>query len=202
MPNPRLSSLLHTTNAAGELAPYASGEQSAPGDPGEAVANILSRLPSSSRDRLTGIGHRIVFGGRRYIAPVFADAEVLGELERLVPIEPLHLRAELDLVYATGRHLPGIPQVLCLDTAFHRSAPEIARRTTLPHDIDPLIERYGFHGLSYEYVASQLPQRGAARPHAARHDDGIQRAGRTDDGHKARRSRSRHLAAPAFRRLR
>ena len=152
----------YATNAAGELVPCAGGEQAAPNDPGEAVSSILSQLPAWNCGRLTGVGHRVVFGGRRYVAPVFADAEVLGELERLVPIEPLHLRAELDLVYAAGKHLPGIPQVLCFDTAFHRSAPEIARRTTLPDDIDLLIERYGFHGLSYEYVASQLPERGRA----------------------------------------
>jgi len=68
----------------------------------------------------------------------------------------LHLRAELDLLCAARRRFPGVAQVLAFDTAFHARAPEIAKRLPLPRDLDPLLSRYGFHGLSYEYVVSQL----------------------------------------------
>jgi acetate kinase len=90
------------------------------------------------------------------VEPLRADKVVLDDLESLVAIEPLHLRPELDLVYAAQRWLPGAVQVLCFDTAFHRRAPAIARRLPLPPDLDPLLERYGFHGLSYEYITTQI----------------------------------------------
>jgi acetate kinase len=102
------------------------------------------------------VGHRIVFGGPHYVEPVRASAGVMRDLESLVAIEPLHLRPELNLVSAAQRRLPAAAQVLCFDTAFHRRAPAIAHRLPLPHDLDPLLERYGFHGLSYEYIATQL----------------------------------------------
>lgn len=108
------------------------------------------------REPLSAVGHRIVFGGPDYTEPIPADDGIMRKLEQLVAVEPLHLRAELDLVYAVQRRLPSLLQVLCFDTAFHRRAPAIARRLPLPSDIDPLIQRYGFHGLSYEYIASQL----------------------------------------------
>lgn len=122
----------------------------------EAFDGVLSQLSNEAKDEVIAVGHRIVFGGPHYVAPVRADAKVLDDLEELVEIEPLHLRAELDLVYAATRRLSRAAQVLCFDTAFHRRAPAIARRLPLPDGLDPLLERYGFHGLSYEYVASQL----------------------------------------------
>ena len=132
-----------------DYAPVAADAQAA-------FDGILSQLQQGSKDDVVAVGHRIVFGGPRYALPVRANARVLGDLEELVGVEPLHLRAELDLVYAAARHLPNVPQVLCFDTAFHRRAPAIARRLPLPQNLDPLLERYGFHGLSYEYVSSQL----------------------------------------------
>jgi acetate kinase len=117
---------------------------------------ILAQLQRGSRDDVVAVGHRIVFGGPRYALPICSNARVLSDLEDLVDVEPLHLRAELDLVYAAARRLPGVPQVLCFDTGFHRRAPTVARRLPLPQGLDPLLERYGFHGLSYEYVSSQL----------------------------------------------
>lgn len=121
-----------------------------------ALDHILAQLPRGSKDAVVAVGHRIAFGGSRYSRPVRADARALSDLENLVDVEPLHLRAELDLVYAAARRLPSVPQVLCFDTAFHRRSPTIARRLPLPRDLDPLLERYGYHGLSYEYVSSQL----------------------------------------------
>jgi acetate kinase len=117
---------------------------------------ILAALQRGPGDDVVAVGHRIVFGGPRYALPIRANVRVLSDLEDLVDIEPLHLRAELNLVYAAARRLPEVPQVLCFDTGFHRRAPAIARRLPLPQGLDPLLERYGFHGLSYEYVSSQL----------------------------------------------
>jgi acetate kinase len=139
-----------------ELTRFAAGEAPAVADSDEAFDHLLSQLAGKPTS-VAAVGHRIVFGGSRYVAPTYADDRALRDLESFVAIEPLHMRAELDLVYAARRRLPNAAQVLCFDTAFHRSEPAIARRLPLPNDLDPLIERYGFHGLSYEYVASQLP---------------------------------------------
>ena len=131
-----------------------SGTLPAGGDAEALLAEVLAQLAPGGFD---GVGHRIVFGGSRYESPVLAGAAVMKDLEVLVGIEPLHLRAELDMVYAVMRALPQTPNVLCFDTAFHRRSPAIAHRLPLPNDIDPLLQRYGFHGLSYEYIVSQLP---------------------------------------------
>jgi acetate kinase len=111
------------------------------------------------------VGHRVVHGGPDYDAPTFVDARVLERLEKLAPLAPLHQHNNLLPIKAIqGRH-PELPQVACFDTAFHRSHPEVADRYALP---DALyregVRRYGFHGLSYEYVASRLP---AAAPEIA-----------------------------------
>jgi acetate kinase len=127
------------------------------GDAGDdRLAAILNHLPPETLKEVVAVGHRIVFGGRTYADPVVADGSVLAALEPLVEIEPLHLRAELDTVYAVSRRFPHLHQVLCFDTAFHRSMPSVAKRLPLPESSDPLLERYGFHGLSYEYVVSRL----------------------------------------------
>jgi acetate kinase len=118
------------------------------------LQHVLGKI--NDAEHIAAIGHRIVFGGPKYFEPTVADDTVLRDLEAFVAVEPLHLRAELDLVYAVKRRLPSLLQVLCFDTAFHRRMPAIARRLPLPDDLDPLIQRYGFHGLSYEYVTSQL----------------------------------------------
>ncbi len=81
---------------------------------------------------------------------------MLAELERFVPLYPLHLRSELDLVRSVRAHQGDIPQVLCFDTAFHQGMPEIAKRYPLPSSLDPIVRRYGYHGLSYEYILTQL----------------------------------------------
>jgi acetate kinase len=121
------------------------------------VADALARVFTETGIDIDAFGHRLVFGGDRYDAPVRADAKTLHDIEELVAIEPLHLRAELDLVYAAMRACPHVPNILCFDTAFHRRSPAIAHRLPLPDTIDPTLQRYGFHGLSYEYVVSQLP---------------------------------------------
>ncbi len=109
--------------------------------------------------KVIAAGHRIVHGGERYSAPVALDAGVLRELERFVPLAPLHQPHNLRAVRSVTELLPSIPQVGCFDTAFHRSQPPIAQAFALPRALSAAgIKRYGFHGLSYEYVTRQLPQ--------------------------------------------
>jgi acetate kinase len=103
-------------------------------------------------------GHRVVHGGPRFSAPVLIDGEVLGALEQLVPLAPLHQPHNLDPIRALARARPGLPQVACFDTAFHRTQPAVAEAFALPRELTEAgVVRYGFHGLSYEYIARALP---------------------------------------------
>jgi acetate kinase len=109
-------------------------------------------------DRLVGAGHRIVHGGRRYAAPVLIDAGVVAELEQLVPLAPLHQPHNLAAIRAITATSPDLPQVACFDTAFHQTQPAVAQIVALPRELTADgIRRYGFHGLSYEYIAAALP---------------------------------------------
>ncbi len=108
--------------------------------------------------KLAGIGHRVVHGGVKFSQPVFVNLDVLDELEALVPLAPLHQSHNLSAIRAFGTILPNVPQVACFDTAFHRSQPEIAQKFALPKRFFAEgVRRYGFHGLSYEYIAAILP---------------------------------------------
>ncbi len=146
-------------SADAEPSRVAQGQAQAGADSADALEYVLRQISGSLGTDVDVVGHRIVFGGDRNVQPAVADRRVLDELEQFVEIEPLHMRAELDLVYAVQKRLPGVPNVLCFDTAFHRRSPAIAKRLPLPRQIDPLIQRYGFHGLSYEYIASTLDER-------------------------------------------
>ena len=109
--------------------------------------------------RLVAVGHRVVHGGTTFDAPVRIDGAVLAELDALVPLAPLHQPHNLAAVRAVRRLTPHMPQVACFDTAFHRTQPEVAQRFGLPRRYtDEGVRRYGFHGLSYEYIASVLPE--------------------------------------------
>jgi acetate kinase len=132
--------------------------------PGTAThADALAFLLRWTADRFAGCrvvaaGHRVVHGGGRYAAPVMIDAAVIGELERLVPLAPLHQPHHLAAIAAIERLHPGLPQVACFDTAFHHAQPALATRFALPRALEEEgIRRYGFHGLSYEYIAGVLP---------------------------------------------
>jgi len=105
------------------------------------------------------VGHRVVHGGPTYTAPQLVDDRVLAVLEGLVPLAPLHQPSALDPIRATRLRFPGTPQVACFDTAFHRGHPEVADRYALPDALyEEGVRRYGFHGLSYEYISKRLPQ--------------------------------------------
>jgi acetate kinase len=110
--------------------------------------------------RLAALGHRVVHGGMRYSRPARVTPELLAELEKLVPLAPLHEPFNLAPIKMAQQINPGLPQVACFDTAFHRTAPEVEQAFALPYSFfDEGIRRYGFHGLSYEYIASVLPER-------------------------------------------
>ena len=107
--------------------------------------------------QLVGVGHRVVHGGLDYTQPVRVDAGVLTALDKFVPLAPLHQPHNLAAIRAVMQRAPEVPQVACFDTAFHRSNPEIAQMFALPYELHEAgVRRYGFHGLSYEYIASVL----------------------------------------------
>lgn len=123
----------------------------------------LDHLVAFLRERLTehalvGVGHRVVHGGLEYAAPVRVDAAVIKALEKYVPLAPLHQPHNLAPMRALLESMPQLPQIACFDTAFHRGQPPVAQAFALPKSISERgVIRYGFHGLSYEYVAGVMP---------------------------------------------
>jgi acetate kinase len=132
-----------------------------------AIAHIGDFLRSHGGGHsLVAAGHRVVHGGVRFTQPTLVTDEVIEELATLVPLAPLHQPHNLAPIRALARLRPELPQVACFDTAFHRSQPEEAQAFALPQAITSRgVRRYGFHGLSYEYIASRLPD---VAPEAAR----------------------------------
>jgi acetate kinase len=131
-----------------------------PSTPGEVLAALLpwGRKNLHGR-RLDVLGHRVVHGGPRYSQPARVTPEVMAELEHLVRLAPLHQPHNLAPIKAAMMLNPDLPQVACFDTAFHHSVPEVAQTFALPRELyDEGIRRYGFHGLSYEYIASAMPR--------------------------------------------
>ena len=124
-----------------------------------AMAHLIEVLRERlGQDRLVGVGHRVVHGGAAFAQPVLVDAKVLDELRRFEPLAPLHQPHNLAPIAAILERMPELPQVACFDTAFHRTNPVLAQMFGLPYEMfEQGIRRYGFHGLSYEYVASALP---------------------------------------------
>jgi acetate kinase len=109
--------------------------------------------------RLAALGHRVVHDGLRYSRPARLTPELLTELEALVPLAPLHEPYNLAPIKMAMTLNPDLPQVACFDAAFHRTAPEVEQAFALPYSFyESGIRRYGFHGLSYEYIASVLPE--------------------------------------------
>jgi len=108
-------------------------------------------------DGLAAVGHRIVHGGPNYSEPQRVTADMVEELRRLSPFAPDHLPAEILLIEAIQRRLPALPQVACFDTAFHHDLPRVARLLAIPRRYEALgIRRYGFHGLSYQFLMGEL----------------------------------------------
>jgi len=125
----------------------------------KAISALAEWLGSHySGARVLGVGHRVVHGGPSLAHPVLITPDVLAELRRLIPLAPLHQPYNLAAIEAAAERLPGVPQVACFDTSFHRGQPAVAELVPLPREIcRDGVQRYGFHGLSYEYIASVLP---------------------------------------------
>jgi acetate kinase len=124
-----------------------------------ALDALLSRLRDRGLDRddLAAVGHRIVHGGDRHREPQRVASELVADLRALVPIDPNHLPQAIAAIEAVDRAYPAVPQVACFDTAFHSRMPRVARIYALPTRLaQEGIIRYGFHGLSYEYVMEEL----------------------------------------------
>jgi len=146
----------------------ASGEtserklKSFPG-PGRTRAEALSFLIDMLSQRAGGAGilaagHRVVHGGAKFREPVLVDRDVLAVLETFIPLAPLHQPHNLAAIRALLDGAPGLPQIACFDTAFHTTQPRLATLYALPRELEERgLRRYGFHGLSYEYIASVLP---------------------------------------------
>jgi acetate kinase len=124
-----------------------------------AIHLILTKLQEQAiADELSAIGHRVVMGGPEHTAPQIVTPTLIEELEDLSRIDPPHLPAALKTIAAAQKFRPGIPQIACFDTAFHRTMPKIAQLYSFPRELSERfgIIRYGFHGLSYEYIHSEL----------------------------------------------
>jgi acetate kinase len=124
-----------------------------------AIAYLTDFLRQYRREyQLVAVGHRVVHGGIEYSAPVRVDADIIEKLDRLVPLAPLHQPHNFAPIKILLQRTPPLPQVACFDTAFHHTHPPVAQAFALPPAITERgVRRYGFHGLSYEYIASVLP---------------------------------------------
>ena len=108
--------------------------------------------------RLVAAGHRVVHGGAIYQGPVRIDDNVVADLTRLNPLAPLHQPHNLAAIAALSKLHPALPQIACFDTSFHHTQPDVATTFALPRALTADgVRRYGFHGLSYEYIAGVLP---------------------------------------------
>ena len=122
-----------------------------------ALEFLFEWLQVHAGDALLAVGHRVVHGGTEFAAPVLVNEAVLGKLAELAPLAPLHQPHNLLPIYVIAERRPGLAQIACFDTAFHRGAPPLSQAFALPRSItDRGVRRYGFHGLSYEYIASVL----------------------------------------------
>ena len=126
----------------------------------QAFDALLKWFTASHADwEIVAVGHRVVHGGDLYSQPTIIDSQVLGHLNSFVPLAPLHQPHNVAGIRALQALLPTVPQVACFDTAFHRSQPAVAQMFGLPRWVTAEgVKRYGFHGLSYEYIARALPQ--------------------------------------------
>ncbi|WP_250516011.1 acetate/propionate family kinase [Caballeronia sp. INDeC2] len=128
-------------------------------DHADAIAHLGAFLRGhGAGHRLIGVGHRVVHGGAHFTEPVVTNAHVLDELDKLTPLAPLHQPHNVKPIRIIAERNPELPQVACFDTAFHATQAPIAQAFALPESITKNgVRRYGFHGLSYEYIASALP---------------------------------------------
>ncbi len=143
-----------------------SGQREALALPADGAGSAaLGHIHRRVRERLDGralraVAHRVVHGGTRYSAPTLVDAAVLADLRSYIPLAPLHQPFALEAIETLLGSDPGLPQVACFDTAFHRTMPVVETLLPLPYSAwQRGVRRYGFHGLSYDYVAIALAER-------------------------------------------
>lgn len=125
----------------------------------EALLFVLSEITALTKDKkITAVGHRVVHGGHFYIEPVIVSDTVIANLESLIPLAELHQPHNIEAMKIIGQRWPELPQVACFDTAFHHTMPEVEQQIALDKSLlSDEIKRYGFHGLSYQYIANILP---------------------------------------------
>ena len=125
--------------------------------PQVAVDAMFDEFERLKLPRLDAVGHRIVHGGAHHVAPELVTPALLADLKKLIPFAPLHMPGGIEGIEAVAARHPKLPQVACFDTAFHRGMPERAERFPLPRELwDAGLRRYGFHGISYEYIMQAL----------------------------------------------
>ena len=125
--------------------------------PQVAVDALFDEFERLKLPRLDVVGHRIVHGGAHHVAPEIVTPALIADLKRLIAFAPLHMPGGIEGVEAVAARHPKLPQVACFDTAFHRGMPERAERFPLPRELwDAGVRRYGFHGISYEYIMQAL----------------------------------------------
>lgn len=158
---------LRVIGAAGESLLDVDGDYP---DHAGALAALFAWMRTRGDDAvLDAVGHRVVHGGLHYREPQVVSDAMLAALRDLVPIDPDHLPQAIALIEAVTKAYPGLPQVACFDTAFHRHMPTVAQAYPLPPEYAAAgVMRYGFHGLSYEYIVGALGALGAADATAAR----------------------------------
>lgn len=147
-------------DAAGQAIPGPDVTTTPPTSPAEAVGMLTPWLRATlAGHRLAALGHRVVHGGPRHSRPERVTPGLLDELAELSSLAPLHQPHNLSPIRAMREQAPELPQVACFDTAFHHTVSEVERTFAIPRELTARgIRRYGFHGLSYEYIASRLPE--------------------------------------------
>ncbi len=150
----------HATDASGRTLAGPDVTQHPPANPAEAASLLIVWLQRELAGReVAAIGHRVVHGGPKHLGPERVTPELLADLDALKPLAPLHQPHNLSPIRAMMEMAPGLAQIACFDTAFHHTIPEVERSFALPRAMTAAgIRRYGFHGLSYEYIASRLPE--------------------------------------------
>ncbi len=149
---------LQAEGARGESLVDAAWDPASLGDASAALDRVLEWLGKQLSGQMpTAVGHRVVHGGAAYARPILLDDASIAALEALVPLAPLHQPSNLAPIRALRRSRPDLPQVACFDTAFHRNQPAVAERFAIPEELHREgVRRYGFHGISYEYIAGAL----------------------------------------------
>ena len=153
-------SRLKVKDKAGNVVAEKNWPADAPLDHEGAIEALFSwgREALGGAERITAFGHRVVHGGLCYTKPTLIDDQILSDLEKFNPLAPLHQPHNLAAIRVIRNRRPDMPQVACFDTSFHTSIPAVAQTFALPRKFtEQGVRRYGFHGLSYEYIASVLP---------------------------------------------